>query len=260
MDSANGLSIWKTIDEEKETVLYHIFDIKKKTFIKKYIDSKIPLFFICQDCFVCRNSIAEVSVFNFKIQKQLWQKDLSEITSYTDWDGEHKGEIYNVYSYKNRIIVVAGNSVLSLEKDNGVIEWQTTYDDFQPHTLHIVENIGYLCRGAYYSLINLNTGEKLLEIKLLRPFNLSLKYKNSNVAMVRSDMTYHEGYFYFTDKSEEHRYLGKIEPQTGIVEEYQILEGITSSIHPPKFHKDKMFLLDSESNLHIYQKDKTLES
>lgn len=231
------------------------FDLKKGKMLRVSSNKKLNgLIKIIGDCQIHYQS-GSINLYNKTDFSLLWQKNLSEIASYTNWDGEHKGEVNNVYSYKDKIIVVAGDSILALEMNNGKIQWQTTYNDFQPYTLHIVKNIGYLCRGAYYSLIDLDTGEKLLEVMLLRPFDLNSKHKSANVAMVRSDMTYHEGYFYFTDTHEGQSYLGKIESQTGVVEGYQILEGINSNIHPPKFHDDKMFLLDSESNLHIYKKD-----
>lgn len=184
----------------------------------------------------------------------LWQKDLGEITSYTDWDGYHKGDVKNVYLFENKLIVVAGNSVLAMNIENGNILWQIKYNDFQPFTLHINANFAYLSKGVFYSVIDLEKGEKVLETKLVRPFDHDDRYQNANLAMVGSDMTFYDNSLYFSDKHKGRYYLAKLNPQTAQIEDYQFLDDVKSNLHPPKFHNDKMFLLDSNNNLFIYDK------
>ncbi|GIZ16541.1 hypothetical protein [Capnocytophaga catalasegens] len=152
-----------------------------------------------------------------------------------------------MYLYENKLIVVAGNSVLAMDIEKGNIIWQVKYDDFQPFTLHINNNFAYLSKGAFYSVIDLEKGEKVLETMLFRPFDHDEKYEKANLAMVGSDMTFYNNYLYFSDKHKGKYYLAKLNPQTAKIEEYQFLEEITSNLHPPKFYDDKMFLLDNKS-------------
>lgn len=184
----------------------------------------------------------------------LWQKDIREIASYTDWDGKHQGNIKNAYLFEDKLIVTAGGSVLALNIENGEILWQVKYTDFQPLTLHINGKYAYLARGVFYSVIDLETGEKLLETMLIRPFDHDKKYEKANLAMVGSDMTFYDNYLYFSDKHKGQYYLAKLNPHTGKIEDFQFLEGITSNLHPPKFYENKMFLQDNENNLFIYEK------
>lgn len=185
-----------------------------------------------------------------------WQKDISEIASYTDWDGKHQGNIKNVYLFEDKLIVTAGGSVLALNIENGEMLWQVKYTDFQPLTLHINGKFAYLARGVFYSVIDLEKGEKILETMLIRPFDHDKKYEKANLAMVGSDMTFYDNYLYFSDKHKGQYYLAKLNPQTGKIEDFQFLEGITSNLHPPKFYENKMFLQDNENNLFIYERDK----
>lgn len=253
-----NLVVYKTVNEEKKTVLYHIFDLTQKQFYLKNIEAKYPEMFIKDGFFICTDK-GKISLYNYNTQNEVWQQDLSEITSYKDWWGEHKGEVKRVYSYKDKVILTAGDSVLSLDLETGKRLWQVRYNslDFTPLTLHIVNNVAYLSKGAYYSAIDLDKGVKLVEIMLQRPFDLDSQYWQANLAMVGSDMTFHEGYFYFSDrdKDRKHYFLAKMKPETGIIEDYQILDGITSNLAPPKFYNDKMFLLDSRTTLHIYEKE-----
>jgi len=194
---------------------------------------------------------------NFSI---VWQKDLSEITSYNDWDGDHKGEISNVYKYNNQLIVLSGNCVLALAIDTGEILWKLSYKGFTPYTLHIIDNKGYFAKGAFYSVIDLEKGEKILDTMIDNIFNREKNYQN-NYAMVGSDITYHKGKIYFSDKQNGKYYLFCLNPEIGIIEDYMYLEDIDSNLAPPKFHKGKMFLLDSKSTLHIFEtQQNTLET
>lgn len=185
----------------------------------------------------------------------LWQKDLSEITSYTDWDGKHQGNVKNVYLYENKLIVVAGNSVLAMNIETADILWQIKYNDFQPFTLHINNHFAYLSKGVFYSVIDLEKGEKVLETMLIRPFDHDPEYEKANLAMVGSDMTFYDNYLYFSDKHKGRYYLAKLNPHTAQIEEYQFLEEVKSNLAPPKFYDDKMFLLDSNNNLFIYERE-----
>lgn len=251
-----NLVVYKTVNEEQEIVLYHIFDLKQKQFYMKNIEAKYPEMFIKDDFFICTDK-GEISLYNYNTQNKVWQQDLSEITSYKDWWGEHKGEVKRVYSYKDKIIVSAGKSVLALELETGTILWQIKFEYSRPIELYIVGNTAYLGSGVYYSGIDLDMGIELFEMEVQRPFDINPKYPNSNLAVIAgSEMTYREGYFYFTDKTEKYYYLAKMKPETGIIEDYQILDGITSNLAPPKFHDNKMFLLDSRNTLHIYEKEK----
>lgn len=245
LDAINKISIWKTVDNENEEVLYHIFNLEKKVFIKENISSKIPRLTLDGKYFVCRFNDAEISLFNFFDQNEIWNQDLSSITAYSDYDGSHSGEIKKLYLHDNKLIITSGDSVLSINADNGEINWRVRHEDFQPLTLHIVDDSAYLCKGTFFSAIDLKKGEKFLETNILRPFDNNHTWQNAKYAMVGSDMTWHDGNFYFTGKHNNEYYFAKLDPVTGQIRDFQMLPEIHFNTYPPQFHDGKMFLLDS---------------
>lgn len=253
-DIKNNFVLYKTVNEDEEKILYHIFDIDAKIFIKINIGCPTPVLFISKSKLLCKTRNL-LSVYEYDTEKILWQKDLSEITSYTDWDGKHQGNVKNVYLYENKLIVVSGNSVLAMNIETADILWQIKYDDFQPFTLHINNHFAYLSKGVFYSVIDLEKGEKVLETMLIRPFDHDPEYEKANLAMVGSDMTFYDNYLYFSDKHKGEYYLAKLNPHTAKIEEYQFLEEVKSNLAPPKFYDNKMFLLDSNNNLFIYERE-----
>ncbi|GIM53350.1 hypothetical protein CAPN004_23790 [Capnocytophaga cynodegmi] len=254
-----------TIFDENCDKNYYYHNTKKMGFIKfDYLKGKVNKVFLenrynglhklLGDFLILyRDKIISIhSKTNFSL---LWQKDLSDITSYEYWGEFHQGNVKNVYLYENKLIVVAGNSVLAMNIETADILWQIKYNDFQPFTLHINNHFAYLSKGTFYSVIDLEKGEKVLETMLIRPFDHDPEYEKANLAMVGSDMTFYDNYLYFTDKHKGRYYLAKLNPHTAQIEEYQFLEEVKSNLAPPKFYDDKMFLLDSNNNLFIYERE-----
>lgn len=185
-----------------------------------------------------------------------WERDLSLIGSYTDWRGECLGSIGRVYAYKEMLIVTVGDSVLALSIDTAEVIWQIRYEYFQPLTLYIQDNQAYLAKGVFYSIIDLDKGKTILETKLRWPFGYDPEHPKKNMASVGGSlMTLHENHLYFTEIHESQHYLAKMNPKTGVIEEYQILEGISTNVGSPQFYGGNLFLLDSRNTLYIYEKE-----
>lgn len=250
LDRINRLSIWKTVDEEKEIVLYHIFDLETKTFIKENIVSKNPLFFIYKDCFVCRNSDVEISIFNFKSIEQLWQQDLSEyLKRYSDGK-EKQGKINQVKLYKDSLIVVSDGGVLRLALETGEIIWKVKG---YTRTMEIVENIGYCCSGLSLWKLNLETGEESgygWEYHRLP----DIKWNGRTYWPGGHEVIYHEGLLWYSVFASGHSFLVAINPHDGHYKWVHHVE-TNEKIDSPKFHNNKMFLLDTGGTLHIYEKE-----
>jgi len=92
--------------------------------------------------------------------------------SYIDYDGEHQGQIKQVYSYKNQIIVSITRGVVSFELKTGKLLWHVKFEDFNPNELHLSGNKAYLAKGIFYAAIDLDKGEKILETNLGENINV----------------------------------------------------------------------------------------
>ena len=251
LERKNYLSIWKTIDEMKDKVFYHVFDIQKLIFIKEDIVSKMPKFFVNQYSFVCQNNEAEISLFNFITQNEIWQRDLSEYFNYHNNGKDISGQIKQVKKYNESIIVVSDGGIVSLSIHNGEIEWiLKTYAS----TMEIVGHVGYVCTGLSLYKINLDNGEMSgygWENNRLPDFEWSGKY----FWPAGYEVVYNEGLLWYSVYISGHSFLLAINPHDGHYEWIHQVE-TTEKTDSPKFHENRMFLHDTGGVLHIYEKNK----
>ncbi|MFK8267165.1 hypothetical protein, partial [Capnocytophaga cynodegmi] len=179
----------------------------------------------------------------------LWQKDLSDITSYKDYDGSLKqGDIREIYSYNNTLIVLTQVFILRLHIETGEIIYSLRLPAGLM-TLSIEENKAYGCYGYHYMEIDLEKGEL---INFVRIENALLNGKEYNAIMNKA--CYKDGFVFHGLRLEGGQYaVGAINTKTGNREWISLLS--VNMVEKIEFHDDKMFISDTGGNLLIYQRE-----
>lgn len=240
--------IYKTVDEEKEKVFYHIFDAENKILVKQNVDFFAPKLFISKSVLFCQENTHKIYIYNYNIGRILWQKDIREITQYTEWDNsEVKGEIREIYSYKDSIIVLTQVFVLRINPHTGEIIYSLRLPAGLM-TLSIETEKAYGCYGYHYMEIDLEKGEL---INFIRIEDAIYEGKSYNATMNKA--TFHNGYVFHGLRLEGGQYaVGAINTQTGKREWLSLLR--VNMVDKIQFHQDKMFVSDSGGNLFVYEK------
>ncbi|MFK8308391.1 hypothetical protein ACI76O_11875, partial [Capnocytophaga cynodegmi] len=179
----------------------------------------------------------------------LWQKNLSDITSYKDYDGSLKqGEIREIYSYNNTLIVLTQVFILRLHIETGEIIYSLRLPAGLM-TLSIEGDKAYGCYGYHYMEIDLEKGEL---INFVRLENALLNGKEYNAIMNKA--SYKDGFVFHGLRLEGGQYaVGAINTKTGNREWISLLS--VNMVEKIEFHDDKMFISDTGGNLFIYQRD-----
>lgn len=245
--------LYKTVDEEQEIAFYHVFNTVTMTFTNKYLKLKFPLFFVNNVFLVCQCSSTELSLFNFEVSGNIWQKEFTELLKY-QYDGKEKtGEIKQVKLYKDSLIVVSDGGVIRLLLETGEIVWK---NNAYARTMEIVGEIGYVCAGLSLYKVNLETGE-IIRYGYNNNYNRlpDIEYQGSSYWPIGHEVIYHEGLLWYAVFSSGESFVVAINPYDGKyewihhVDTYEKIESI-------QFHDNKMFLLDTGYDLHIYKKQK----
>ncbi|MDR2127058.1 MAG: PQQ-binding-like beta-propeller repeat protein [Prevotellaceae bacterium] len=183
--------------------------------------------------------------------KQVWQQDLKEILKYQYNKKDVYGQIKQVKQYKDSLIAVSDGGVVKLQIETGEILWKSkTY----ARTMEIIGNIGYVCTNHSLYKINLETGEISgygWEYHRLPDF----EYNGKKYWAVGHEVIYHDGLLWYSVYSSGHSFLLAINPSNGNYEWIHHVE-TNEKTASPQFHENKMFLLDTGSTLHIYEKEK----
>ncbi|MCV6629491.1 MAG: hypothetical protein OIF50_06495 [Flavobacteriaceae bacterium] len=239
-----NLSVWKTINEETETVLYHFFDFDKKEMIYENINLEGIIFSIT-NCLIITNNSPFVHAYmksDFIVQ---WQIDLSEYLT-----PEEDLQIKQIKAYNDNIIVVSNGGVVSIKADTGEVNWITkTY----ALTMEIVKNIGYCCSGLALYKINLESGE--LSGYGWKNHRLpDFTYNNKSYWPIGHEVVFHNGLLWYWVYSSGESFIIAINPHDGHYEWVHHVE-TNEKINSIQFHEDKMFLHDTGGTLHIYEKE-----
>ncbi|WP_212899600.1 hypothetical protein, partial [Capnocytophaga cynodegmi] len=121
----------------------------------------------------------------------LWQKNLSDITSYKDYDGSLKqGDIREIYSYNNTLIVLTQVFILRLHIETGEIIYSLRLPAGLM-TLSIEGDKAYGCYGYHYMEIDLEKGEL---INFVRLENALLNGQEYNAIMNKA--SYKDGFVF----------------------------------------------------------------
>lgn len=181
----------------------------------------------------------------------IWQKEFTELLKY-QYDGKEKtGEIKQVKLYKDSLIVVSDGGVIRLLLATGEIIWK---NNAYARTMEIVGEIGYVCAGLSLYKVNLETGE-IIRYGYNNNYNRlpDIEYQGSSYWAIGHEVIYHEGLLWYAVFSSGESFVIAINPHDGKyewihhVDTYEKIESI-------QFYDNKMFLLDTGNDLHIYKK------
>lgn len=178
----------------------------------------------------------------------LWQADVSQIGSYKDYDGEHLGEIKEILNTDDKVIVLTPLKTIAFNLHTGNIVWQAKLDTWQGFGL-LQDGYLYTSSNAYINKINVSTGEILYQ-KRAEPVELGGK----KLFMPLSRFVWHDGHLWSVMDTDPILLL-KIDPTTGEYSNVINLKelGITRHCDPPKFHNDRMYILDHDHTLYIFE-------
>lgn len=193
------------------------------------------------------DTLYKYSDYKYSDFSLLWQKDLSEITQYTQWDNsEVKGEIREVYSYKDTLIVLTQVFVLRINIQTGEIIYSLRLPA-GVMTLSIEGGKAYGCYGYHYMEIDLEKGEL---INFVRIEDAIYEEKRYNAIMNKA--TFHNGHVFHGLRFEGGQYaVGAIDTKTGNREWMSLLS--VYMVEKIQFHQDKIFISDTGGNLFIYE-------
>lgn len=175
----------------------------------------------------------------------LWHQDIKTIFPKLE-----KVVRSRIYPYKDSLIVLTDAGAVRLNLSDGILIWKT--NDYA-RTIEIVNNIGYVCTSGSLYKINLDDGiisDYDREYGRLPDF----EYKNKTYWASGHRVVYHEGLLWYSVYSSGCSFLIAINPHDGHYEWMHYVDTYERT-DEPIFHENNMFLRDSGSNLHIYEKD-----
>jgi len=178
----------------------------------------------------------------FDFQNNLkWQLDLSQSCAYDLGKGLQKAEISNIYINDKSIFILAGLSVVGVSIKTGDILWNTKLDTWQSRAV-INASYLYTTSNTYLNKIDCETGEII--------------YKNKEFEGTGpvSELIWNDG-FLWTIMDSSPSTLLCIDPKTGnYVETISLPDlGITRDCYDPKFYENRMYLLDHDNTLHVFE-------
>ena len=225
----------------------HIVRLDNYQIVRKIKDTSgtIRLFTESNDL-ICST---EDFLFLYKDFTLLWQKDLSKLTQYTEWDGtEEEGKIREVYEYQDSVIVLTQMFILRIDLQTGDIVYSLQLPAGLME-LSIVGDKAYGCYGYHYMEVDIEKGKLL---NFVRIENAVYQGKEYNAIM--DSPKFHEGYVFHGVRLEGGYYaISALDAQT----EKRIWIDLlgTYMVEKIEFYEDKMFVLDTGGYLHIYEKE-----
>ena len=216
-----------------------IFDLAKGIPLKK-IDSSLiyPKYLYHRD---------EIIAYDKKrIRKINRQFDIAWTINLND---EILGEsIDSLYNLDEASVGVLKHYIFKLDNKSGNLLWKTQLD-YKPYEMAIEGDMGYLLKGNHYTVINLSNGHIEFE-RELEPIH----FHGHDLRFDGYGRLYHKGLIWCCIRTHGYHFVAALYPENG---EVVWLENVNTphSLKSPKFHADKMYVLDSVGTLHVYEKD-----
>ena len=197
---------------------------------------------------------------NIENDVSLWHFDITQFGPYREskifanqepkW---RQREINRVYYHNNKIIVTLSRAIIALNPDNGELLWKIDFENYDPVNLLFDGNIAYSGRLIYFAIIDIEKGIKLFEKDFDPAYRFEVEgFKLSQIRYI--GLTLHENHLWFTHEDKGHQFLLKANPQNGDIINGMLLETKLST-YPPLFDENRMYLLDQEGVLWIYEID-----
>jgi len=244
-----SLTLWKTVDANDD-VLFHVFDIQKKEFLKKNIPLNYqPVAFMNHNLLLAKMS-ATIVLYNISSNTPLWQADLSELCGYEDWQGKHQGEIANVYVADDKVLVNAGPFVFCFALETGGLLWQLKSAEGKFYSMVIDHGVAYLTYWRHYAEIDINKGIFLIEKEIV-----DFEYRHKKIFFqAKGTPVYHKGLIWMTLYTGGIPFIAALLPEKGEIIWVQHIAS-SHSINAPKFHNNHMYILDTGGTLHIFEEE-----
>jgi len=238
-----------------------IIDILSKE-VKEYEKEDYSFVLIRGDDVICRNKLKTIlscrSICSDLLK--VWHFDITQFGPYREskifanqepkW---RQREINRVYYHNNKIIVTLSRAIIALNPDNGELLWKIDFENYDPVNLLFDGNIAYLGRLIYFAIIDIEKGIKLFEKDFDPAYRFEVEgFKLSQIRYI--GLTLHENHLWFTHEDKGHQFLLKANPQNGDIINGMLLETKLST-YPPLFDENRMYLLDQEGVLWIYEID-----
>lgn len=246
-----NLLLYKTVNEELEEVLYHVFNSSTLTFINSNIKLNYPLFFLDKENIVCQHdkfndfNFNIIELFNLGNNNIVWTLDVKPL-----FPNQEEVKMYEVKEYQNSLIVLTSAGTLRLSPKDGSVIWKTSS---YACMMEIVNNVGYVCTSGSLYKINLDTGE---ESGYGREYDKvpDFIYEGKNYWSDPYRVVYHDGLLWCSVYSSGHSFLLAINPDNG---NYEWIHHVDTNeqTDAPQFYKDRMFIRDTGNILHIYEKE-----
>ncbi|MCB0497336.1 MAG: hypothetical protein KDC79_14440 [Cyclobacteriaceae bacterium] len=181
--------------------------------------------------------------------KLRWQANLGELGSYEDWRGKHKGEIHNLYYYRDTILVNSGPFIFCFSLNNGELLWSLRSNiEARFYSMVINKNKAYLLQNQNYTVIDIVNGIFIIEKKID-----TFQYQGKEVFFdAHGEPVYNQGFIWSSLYSGGVSFVCAIEPSTGDVVWVQHLES-GYKIESIKFNNNQMYILDTGGTLNILE-------
>jgi len=251
-----NLTLWKTVDNEKEIALYHIFDIENMDFKKKNIDLVgVPYAFIEKNIFT--QSKFSIACQDIEKCEVIWQFDITQFGPYKEWDfikkvwKERRRKVNRIYFYRGKLIVTLSRAIIALEPQTGKLLWKIDFENCDPVNLVFDEDKAYLGRLINFYVLDIDEGNIIYE----RPYDPKYRFEVAGYQLsqiVYHGLALHDGYIWFTHGSNGRQFLLKANPANGEILEGMLLD-TNYSTGMPIFQDNRMYIRDQVGDLYVYE-------
>jgi len=230
-----------------QIIVYDLLDLQIKS---SFHDNTLGLIEKVTDDFIITVDATKIYKYNNLDFTLLWQSDVSQLCSYTSSDGTHPGEINNIYYTHEKVIVLTGLSVIAFSINDGSIVWHTKLDTWQSRGL-LQEQYLYTTSNAYINKIDINTGD----IYYQREFDYVTINGRKDLGPV-SEFVWHKNAIWSIMDTNPSTLIA-LNPEDGSFNYVIPLPelGIKFDCQPPKFDGNRMYLLDFNHTLHIFERE-----
>lgn len=233
-------------------------NLKNWEFTKRVVSKDLGFVLNVQDKFIFRiYGKGILVIYDNEINNILWQRDFSEECKYIDtWnDKEYMGSVQHIYPYgDDKIIVCCKRSYcFCLDICTGEEIWKNDFSSWM--TFDYENDIGYsYSNGGSIAKIDLKTGNILNKDGKYFSLPDLPEYNDCHISPNTYTMVYHDGLLWGLVYGNGYSFIVGINPHDWHYEWIHRVETI-GKLMDIKFHKNRMYLQDSEGDLHIYLKE-----
>ena len=190
-----------------------------------------------------------ILAFDWQVTLKSWQLDLSDLCAYDVGNGLEKAELSKIYSDDEFVYLLAGLSVVKVSIQSGEIIWHVMTHGKQSRGL-LKEGFLYASTNAYITKINTDSGELIYHRVAFDHININ---NEKTFGPIQELVWYRDSIWTIMDSNPSA--LIEINPNDGSYKSVIPLKdlGITRDCHMPRFHDNRMYILDFDNTLHIFE-------